>query len=315
MLRTILVPLDGSQLSEQALPIAGPLAATMGARLLLVRAAWVPHLADLSPEDAEIHSIEVAEDYLAAVKARLEADGLVVDTAIPFAPAGEGILIEIDLHRPDLVVMSTHGRSGISRLLFGSVAEAVAARSPAPVLLVRVARAELPIQPIKPQPTILVPVDGSAFAETALSSAKELALALDGELVLMRVVVPPPQWVDPMVVLPYPNAEATTREGIDAQTYLANLVAQLQAEGIRARGVVQFGRAADTILRECQACEADLIVMTTHARTGWNRAVFGSVAMGILYHTDRPLLLVHPKAERAGAAQEHAQDPPFLIHA
>lgn len=314
MLRTILVPLDGSPLSEQALPIAGPLAAPTGARLLLVRAAWVPHLADLSPQDAEIHSIQVAEEYLATIKTRLEADGLVVDTAIPFAPAGEGILIEIDLHYPDLVVMSTHGRSGISRLLFGSVAETVVARSSAPVLLVRVARAELPIQPIKPQPAILVPLDGSAFAEAALVHARELALALGGELVLMRAVVPPPQWVDPMVVLPYPTEEAVTREDIEAKTYLTDLVTQLHTEGIRARGVVQIGRATDSILHECEACEADLIIMTTHARTGWNRAVFGSVAMGILYHTDRPILLVNPKAERAGEAEKPVKDPPLLIH-
>lgn len=314
MFRTILVPLDGSKLSEQALPVATSLAAATGARLLLVRAAWVPYVSDLSPQDAEIHSIEDAEDYLAAVKARLEADGLAVDTAIPFAPAGEGILIEIDLRRPDLVVMSTHGRSGISRLLFGSVAETVAARSAAPVLLVRVARAELPIQPIKPQPEILVPVDVSAFAETALALARELALALDGNLVLMRAVVPPPQWVDPMVVLPYPNSEAISREEADAKTYLTNLVAQLQAEGISARGIMQIGRAADTILNECKTSEADLVVMATHARTGLNRAVFGSVAMAIVHRTDRPILLVHPKTEHAGEAEQHVEDPPLLVH-
>ena len=175
MLRTILVPLDGSQLSEQALPIAGPLAATMGARLLLVRAAWVPHLADLSPEDAEIHSIEVAEDYLAAVKARLEADGLVVDTAIPFAPAGEGILIEIDLHRPDLVVMSTHGRSGISRLRRANMPRIISSdgscsKSREPVSRARASRVRS--SSVGPRPPVISTISARA---TAVRRAPTLA--------------------------------------------------------------------------------------------------------------------------------------------
>lgn len=315
MFSTILVPLDGSQLSEQALPVAISLASASGAKLLLVRAAWTPRVSDLSPEDTEIHSIAVAEDYLDALKTRLEAEGLTVDTAVPFAPADEGILIETDLRHADLIVMSTHGRSGISRLLYGSVAEAVVAKSHVPVLLIRVARAELPVQPLKAHPAILVALDGSPFAETALPYAKNLARTLDGELVLLRVVVPPPQWVDPMVVLPYPSEEAVTREEVDTQQYLANLVNQLHGEGLRAQGVMQIGRAADAIMKECKVCDAGLMVMATHGRTGVNRAMFGSVALAILRHTDRPILLVHPTKEAVAGLEQQVEDPPVLVHA
>lgn len=318
MYRTILVPLDGSKLSEEALPIATSLARVTHAKLTLVRAAWVPRLSDLSPEDTEIHSIEVAEDYLHRVKASLADEDLIVETAVPFAPADEGILMEIDLRHADLVVMSTHGRSGISRLVYGSVAEAVVAHSLAPILLIRVAKTELPIQPLRANPQILVPLDGSAFAETALTHATEIARVLDGELVLMRVVVPPPQWVDPMVVLPYPSEEVVAREELDARAYLQNLVHQLQTDGLRVRAILQVGRAADVILRECKACDADLVVMATHGRSGVNRAMHGSVAMAILHHTTRPVLLVHPPASSTPSLAEpghEVETPPPLIHA
>ncbi len=295
MYRTILVPLDGSELSEQALPMAVNLSRQTSAKLFLVRSAWIHRIADVTPAETEIRAVKEAEDYLATIATRLSAEGLVVDTGVPFAPAAEGILMEADLRHADLIVMSTHGRSGFSRMMYGSVAEAVLAHSHVPILLVRVTKERGGGEALPAQPDILVPLDGSPFAETALPFAQEMAHALNGRLVLMRVIVPPPQWVDPMVVVPYPNDEIVARDEQDATAYLANLKEQLEAEDYRVETVIKIGPASDTILQECQDQPIKLVVIATHGRTGFARALFGSVAISVLHHGDLPLLLVRPK--------------------
>jgi nucleotide-binding universal stress UspA family protein len=167
MIQTILVPLDGSALSERALPVGIELARALGARLVLVcvagtapaihrgfsdedRRAISAQYANVKEEDhllstdprmvehaqAQVLAVAEAERYLASVAAKVAEQGLRAEGAVPYGAASEGILTEIDLRSADLVVMSTHGRSGLSRLIGGSVAQAVLARSTVPVMLV-----------------------------------------------------------------------------------------------------------------------------------------------------------------------------------
>ena len=166
MIRTILVPLDGSALSERVLPLARELACGLSARVVLVcvageglqldltlteedRRAIAEQYAGVREEDhalstdprmvehaqKQVRAIAEAERYLAAVAARLGAEGLAVEATVPYGSAVDGILTEIDVHSADLVVMSTHGRSQLRQLIGGSVARGLLARSPVPVLL------------------------------------------------------------------------------------------------------------------------------------------------------------------------------------
>src|SRR6266498_2208953 len=138
MYRNILVPLDGTRLSERALDYAEPLAERIGAELTLVRAAHAPFnaLGDAGI-DAQ-RGIMIAEGYLESLRAQLSDRGLHVQIGIPFGgSAAKWIVEEIALRHADLVVMATHTREGPTRWIHGSVAEAVVGQASVPVMLVQ----------------------------------------------------------------------------------------------------------------------------------------------------------------------------------
>jgi nucleotide-binding universal stress UspA family protein len=138
----ILVPLDGSDLAEAAIPAAVASAASRSSTLLLVRAAEARTLPGADPIDAQIEAVREAEAYLAPVKARLEQQGLAeVEPHVWYGSAASAIIAAAKVHKPDLIVMSTHGRSGLGRLIFGSVAESVLRSTTVPILLIRPAGA------------------------------------------------------------------------------------------------------------------------------------------------------------------------------
>jgi nucleotide-binding universal stress UspA family protein len=154
MYKTVLAPLDGSELAEAALEHAIALAERFGARLVLVEA--IAPLSERLPgpaavlgspartmadvklsEQALAADRGAAEAYLKSKKASLEARGLRVDSILKEADAAQAIITTAAAERADLIVMSTHGRGGLGRVVFGSVADEVLRNSPAPVLIVR----------------------------------------------------------------------------------------------------------------------------------------------------------------------------------
>jgi nucleotide-binding universal stress UspA family protein len=146
-LGTILVPLDGSVLAEAALPKALELAAASGARVLLLRAAQAQTLPGVDPTEAQVRVVSEAEAYLAEVQKRLAGGqgGVKIETSVWYGPAAHAIVEAARTHRVDEIVMTTHGRSGLGRLLLGSVAESVLRGTTTPILLLRAEGA--PIQP------------------------------------------------------------------------------------------------------------------------------------------------------------------------
>lgn len=157
-LEKILVPLDASTLAEAALPTATDMARTSGARLLLLRAAQAHTLPGVDPTEAEIKVVSEAETYLAEVKERLGTAGITnVETTVWYGPAAAAIVEAAQFHRVGLIVMTTHGRSGLGRLILGSVAESVLRGTPTPILLLRAegAAIELPVgrAEVRPMPT------------------------------------------------------------------------------------------------------------------------------------------------------------------
>jgi nucleotide-binding universal stress UspA family protein len=135
--KKILVPLDGSALAESALGRALDFV-NAGATLMLLRAAEAHTLPGVDPSNAQVEVVREAEEYLAAVAARLAEKGVnQVETSVWYGPAALAIVEAAHLRKADLIVMSTHGRSGLGRLILGSVAESVLRGTTTPIMLLR----------------------------------------------------------------------------------------------------------------------------------------------------------------------------------
>ena len=137
MFNTILVPLDGSELAERALTYATALAGPTRAQLLLVRAVVTHTLAGVDPRERQLGAIHEAELYLQHVATKLGEQGLACETVVRYGHAAKCVVESARTRQADLIVMATHGRTGPGRWVFGSVAEAVVAASPVPVLVQR----------------------------------------------------------------------------------------------------------------------------------------------------------------------------------
>lgn len=298
MYRTIIVPLDGSEYSERALVTATSLARVMGAQLVLVRAVSTSVFPGVDATEAQVKAVSEAEAYLTALSRPLAEKDIRVEIAVPFMSAPEGILLEINQRKADLVVMCTHGRSGLGRWIYGSVAEKVLAHSPVPVLLVKPTGLVTPLLLGSAQAPLLVPLDGSSYAEAVLPYALDLSRTLNRKLILLRVAtyaivpvnVPGQNFTFPSEVQEMVNKE----EQKEAEDYLAKLTERLKADGQLVQSVVRWGEPAITIQEESKAAGAGMIIMTTHGQTGLKNVIMGDVALEVVRLTSVPLFLVRP---------------------
>lgn len=283
----ILVPLDGSVLSEAVVPVAEALARDYGAELLLLRAVRVHPGAGPDPFEPE-PKVGEAEDYLARIAEELEARGLSrIRRNVWYCSAKpeQAIAKAATLNHVDLIAMTTHGRGGLSRLLLGSVAESLVRQAPAPVLLAR------------GQPSwsrggitkILVPLDGSELSAEILPVIERLAGPLDLSIAILHVVEPLSR--SAMAEAAPLEEEVIALRQSDAEGYLAKVADNLEAKGFRVRYAVRVGRALDVIQEYARDEGIGLIAMTTHGRTGLGRLFFGSVAESVLRRVTMPVLL------------------------
>ena len=288
MYRTILVPLDGSPLAERAIPFAEALSNSSGARIVLLRAATAHSTlrGDLASEEAR--AVREAETYLTEVVGRL-AKPEAADPATFYGDAADAIAEEVTLRNADIIVMSTHGRSGLGRWVYGSVADDVMRRAEVPVLLVPAATERT--WDVSGGLRILVPLDGSVLAEEALRVATDLADATDAHLLLLRTVPPPYYaYADPYIYLAVdPEAEA-----VAAKEYLDEVARPLLAAGRKVETRSMIGEPASTITSVAQEWKADVIAMATHGSGGLTRLVMGSVATGVVQRSRVPILIVRP---------------------
>ena len=207
-----------------------------------------------------------------------------------------GIISYVEQH-PEvaLIAMSTHGKSGLNRWVFGSVAEKVLHASPIPMLLVRSTQNdELPgVIAAADYRSLLVPLDGSVFAEQALDLAGDLAHTLKAKVTLVSAIPDLPLATElvapPAVVVP------VTGETSILANYLAENRRKLVAKGLNVKTKLEYAPPAEAILRVGDAVHADLIVMATHGRTGLPRLWLGSIAMKVVQASSLPVLLVRSK--------------------
>jgi nucleotide-binding universal stress UspA family protein len=199
-----------------------------------------------------------------------------------------------DERRAELIVMSTHGRSGIGRWLYGSVADSVLRQSAIPVLLVP-PHAERPL-PTDRQLRLLVPLDGSELAEEAIETTERLAGSLNAELLLLSIVEPPPYplYGDGYTYIPF-DQDVELRS---SRQYLQSQVDRLQARGIKVSARATTGSPSSIVAQVARDAEVDAVMMATHGRSGLARLVLGSVATAVLQQVNVPVLLVRPTAMR-----------------
>ena len=159
----IMIPLDGSDMAELAIAEARQVAQSGPVTLLFVRAAHARIIPGADVIGAQIIAVREAEEYLAALKAQLEKDGVrEIETHVWYGPAAPAIVDAARAHKVDLIVMTTHGRSGLGRLVFGSVAESVLRGTTVPILLIRSSGA--PVEPPVGQDEVSPVKDGKPAA-------------------------------------------------------------------------------------------------------------------------------------------------------
>jgi len=295
MLKTILLPLDGSPLAERALSYAAVLARRCEATVVLVEAVLAHTFPGVDPGEAQTEVTTGAERYLDTAAGRLSADGIVTETHVYYDHPVHAILDAATRRQADLIVMSTHGRGGLSRMLYGSVADQILRRATIPVLLVPsiVEHAWPADGPV----SLLVPLDGSELATQALQSTELLTEAFGSRVTLLRVVqpVPYPLYGEGYAYVPYDE----DAEVADARRYLDGQAARLVERGVCVTTDVAVGEPARAIGESARAQDVDVVVMATHGHGGLSRLILGSVATATLRHTTAPLLLVRPAATQA----------------
>lgn len=289
MLKTLLVPLDGSSLSEQVLPIAAELARAAQAQIILIRAIGNAARRTLSAGEPPIERSEAAAS-LSRIGDQLRSAGLAVQQLIEEDEAGRTILASAQKLGVDLILMSTHGRSGLGRWLYGSVAEQVICHAVVPILLVPpTAGIGWPAGAGGGRPRIVVALDGSRLSRKALAPASDLAWLMAAELLLLRVVEPaPPADSDPFDYQPPFDQE---RELTAARRYLEAIAVELRSAGHPVSTRVVVGPPATLIAAVAREQGAVMIALATQVEGGLKRLILGSVALGVLRKTDVPLLL------------------------
>jgi nucleotide-binding universal stress UspA family protein len=311
VLNKVLVPLDGSALAERALAFATALSIPTAARLVLVRAVNVLPLADLDTRELQIVDLAEAQRYLHDVAQDLADRGFVCETASSNGESPARWIVEqARLRACDVIVMTTHGRTGLGRWWFGSVAEEVIAHSPVPVLLDRAWHPWQRTLLLEDGPRLLVPLDESPLDTAALHVAARLAEDVGGELILIHV---DPRAADVMTA-DQAVAEFAGQPGVLAHNqsaYLKDVAASMLRNwpGVSVRTRPGFGSPAEAIALAAAETNAGLVVMATHGRTGIPRAILGSVAGRLLEFDTVPLVLVNPATVdqfKAGAAQRVA---------
>ena len=326
MENVILVPLDGSPASESAVAVAIAIAHTVGGTVELAHVHGIPRfLSGTAPQDPalDLDEAEHMREPIAALAQRAtEEHGVRVTARLLLGPAASMLARHAAERTVRLIVMTTHGRGGLSRAWLGSVADRLVRQGTAPVLLVRPGGG--PTAPDWPPARVLVPLDGSPLAEEVLAPLAGLIDASDGvDLVLLYVVEPlPPLDPFPDVAVLVDRAgtsgaqdTANAHSAEAAQAYLDGVAARLLRQSIRAQTHVALRESpARAILEYADESQADLIALATHGRGGLERVLLGSVADKVIRGTTASVLVVRPTPSPAAVPAEPNRESRVPTH-
>lgn len=296
MYRRLLVPLDGSRLAETVLPVAASLGKACGATVLLLHVLERGAPAAVHG-DRHLRARDEAEAYLDEIASALRQGGVAVETHAHEVPEGHvprSIAAHADEEGADLIVLCTHGSSGVHQMLFGSVAQQVLSKGNVPVLLTR-PPADGQTPPFQPA-RILVPLDRTQFAEKALPPAVDIANLLGASIHLVTVVPTVGTTTGELQAVAQ-GLPTTTRAALDLQEeetrdYLEGVAERLRAEGLTVSTEVRRGDIPAALAEEAAEPDVGLVVVATHGRAGVRAAFAGSIADRLLGRTHVPVVLL-----------------------
>lgn len=325
MFQRILVPLDGSPRSEQALPLAARLARATGGTVILLHVVhlhveYSPYLIQvLYFSEATIQDeLARAKSYLACLASTEEFVGLKTKTEAVIGIPAQAILTFAHESKADLIVMCSHGYTGFKRWALGSVAQKIVQQSAAPVLLMRegaptsIKHLVGPAHPLR----AVVALDGSSFAEASLEPVAQLVAALSaprqGELHLVCVVKLPHEQE-----YTQRDAERQKRAVREAAAYLSALQSELQvawAAELNVKITSSVASSEDVAYELMKMAELgeeggtyqayDLLALATHGRSRLKCWILGSITERVLGGTKLPLFILRPHEQHTRAISE-----------
>jgi nucleotide-binding universal stress UspA family protein len=307
MYKKILIPLDTSKLSEIALPYAEELAVKLGSELILLHVGTLADGADKSDHSVYLRNITAkTERKINRSPALLTGAKVKVTSAILGSPGiitnpPEEILDYAEKENISLIIMASHGRTGIRRWALGSTANKVAKAARCPLLLIRAGT----VVPRKVSlGKILVPLDGSQPSEAVLPYIETLASRLKSRVSLLNIVEPL-YHVYPyseglgyygsagVVRMPYTEEEMKPTKSV-AEKYMKDINDKLSFKGVKTSYEIRIGSPGEEIIKAEAEMHPHLVAMSTHGHSGFGRFDHGSVADKVLHAGSTPLLLVRP---------------------
>ena len=281
MFEHILVPLDGSRSGEVVLPFLRRLPLKTGSRLTLARIVE-PGAKDPGPGFVE-ESLEFAEGYLLEVAATLGVpDGIRIETIVRSDRVAESLVSIAEDAGASLIAMATHGRTASHARPFGGVAQQLIRTSPAPILALPSVSRIVPEGGRDPKSTIqtiLVPTDGSDYADSIAPLAADAAVACGASVLLLEVI---------------PSAASASRaanQQAAAEEHLQRLAQSFENRGIPTGCLTRKGTPLNGILETAKRRNVDLIAMSTHGGAKRFGAIVGSVTQSVLHQAGLPVLM------------------------
>lgn len=301
--KRILVPLDGSQLAENVLPVVQSLSRGIKSKVTLFSVIDVEAMADELPagrmdlsrsiDQMAQNAITVAKDYLKSVASTLDLPkGTVTQTAV-LATAADAIVKEAEKQPGTMIAMSTHGRSGFQRYYIGSVADKVLHTASVPVLLYN-PHSVVGITATRHLNKIIVPLDGTPGGEKAIPHAEVLASTLDLKIVLVRVIptilmIQSNEWYQSN----FPDWSIIELQK-NCSDYLKEIASHLAKRGFKnVETRVELGKAASAIVGLAQSTPGSIIAMPSRSRPGLGH-VLGSVTEKVVRSSDVPTFIIPP---------------------
>ena len=300
MYQALMVPLDGSEFGRHAIPWALAIAEPAGARVDLVHVLTPPYDVGVAEGDKLVLA-EAIDDQRTATEQRLDdlAIRLRIGTDVRFSSAvveghaADALLRYADENAIDLIVMTTHGRTGLARAVLGSISDQVVRQARCPVLLARPHRHVAEEREAAAVSDVLVPLDGTVTSEAILPHALEMCRLTGASCTLLHVIVPELLLTGVAVPVALADQRAAFAEKRQTDAYLASLANRFREGAVPVTtAALPHADVESGILEYCAAHPVSLIAMATRGTRGLERAVLGSTMDELLRKTHLPLLAI-----------------------